>query len=144
MKLWLTAAMQRYGELLRYLGCGVLTTAVNWLTYAILVTYTAATLPVANGCAWMVAVYAAFVSNKLWVFTGTDWTAAALLREVPPFVAARLLSGVLEIFGLPLLLNLGLNQPLFHIEGFLAKVSISGIVILINYVLSKYVVFRHK
>ena len=50
----------------------------------------------------------------------------------------------MEIF-LPLLLyTVGLTFALFGIEGFLAKVTTSVIVIILNYIFSKLIVFRKR
>ena len=51
---------------------------------------------------------------------------------------------VFEI-GLPtVLINLGLNQTVFGIDGAIAKLITSFVVIVMNYVLSKLFVFRKK
>ena len=50
----------------------------------------------------------------------------------------------MELGGLPLLMRLGLDQTLFGVEGFAAKVAISVVVIILNYFLSKFIAFRKK
>ena len=39
---------------------------------------------------------------------------------------------------------IGLNQPLFGIDGFVAKILVSVIVIILNYVFSKLIIFKNK
>lgn len=51
---------------------------------------------------------------------------------------------MLEIFGVPLLVKIGLNQTLFGVDGALAKAVVSVVVVVLNYVFSKLVVFRNK
>ena len=90
------------------------------------------------------AVIFAFVTNKIWVFESKSWKPSVALKEFWLFVAARLITGVLEWFGVPLLVAIGLNQPLFGIDGFVAKILVSVIVIILNYVFSKLIIFKNK
>ena len=53
-------------------------------------------------------------------------------------------TGVIEIGGLPLLYYIGVKQSLFGGEGFLAKILVSIIVVILNYVFSKIFVFNKK
>ena len=55
-----------------------------------------------------------------------------------------MITGVLELFGVPLLVAIGLNQPLFGAEGFVAKLVVSVIVVILNYVFSKLIIFKDK
>ena len=96
----------------------------------------------ANIIAWVAGVTVAFITNKIWVFESKAKSPAAVLSELVKFVAARLLTGVIEWFGLPLAIVCGMNQTLFGVEGFFAKVIISVIVIVLNYVFSKLIVFK--
>ncbi|MBQ8000912.1 MAG: GtrA family protein, partial [Ruminococcus sp.] len=85
-----------------------------------------------------------FVTHKLWVFESKSWKGSILLKELGSFVGSRLLTGVLEWFGVPLLMLIGLDQPILGIEGMLAKILISVIVVILNYILSKLLVFKNK
>jgi putative flippase GtrA len=67
-----------------------------------------------------------------------------MIPEFLKFVTARLATGVMEIVGVPLLVYLGLDQKIAGIEGMAAKVLVSIVVIILNYVLSKLLVFRSK
>ena len=108
------------------------------------VTYDAFALLLANILAWIAGVIFAFVTNKLFVFESKSWKPSVAIKEFWLFVAARLITGVMEWFGPSLLFAVGLNQPLFGIKGFLAKILISVIVIILNYVFSKLIIFRKK
>jgi len=151
MKDKVTELYRRYRELIVYFIVGVLTTLVNWISYAAL----AAVLPaepeffgapfnvtVANALAWVIAVAFAYVTNKIFVFQSRSWEPAFVLREVFLFVSARILTGLLEIVAVPLLVSLGVNQPLLGVDGMWAKVLVSAIVMVLNYVFSKLIVFR--
>jgi len=65
-----------------------------------------------------------------------------MIKEIFLFFGARIFSGIFEILGLPLLVYLGLNQKIYGIEGAVAKIIISVIVIVSNYFFSKFVIFK--
>lgn len=135
----------KYKEMIMYLIFGVGTTVVNWIIYTILQQGLGMkSLTVANIIAWIGAVAFAYVTNKLWVFESKSWKADVVWKELGKFIGARLASGVVEIGLFPILLKLGLNHAIFGVEGMVAKVLISVIVIILNYVFSKLVVFKKE
>ncbi len=140
----LTALYKKYRELIVYFITGVLTTLVNWVAYAVCVETFLWSVAVSNAVAWVVAVIFAYVTNKLWVFRSFNWEIRFVLREAFLFVSARILTGIFEIVSVPLLVNLGLNQPFFGVKGMWAKILVSVIVMVLNYVFSKLIVFRRK
>ena len=86
----------------------------------------------------------AFATNKRFVFDSRSWKAPVLLYEFFAFFGARILSGVVEIFLPSLLMEIGLNQEVLGIKGFMAKLAASVIVIVLNYIFSKLFIFRKK
>lgn len=99
---------------------------------------------VSNLVAWVAGVIVAFITNKIWVFESRIKSFGGILKELSLFTASRLITGVIEWFGLPIVIMLGLNQTLFGVEGFLAKIIISIIVVILNYIFSKLLVFKKK
>ena len=67
-----------------------------------------------------------------------------MFPELLKFFGARIVTGLVEIIGLPLLVYVGLNQTIFGVDGFVAKILISIIVIVLNYVFSKILIFKNK
>lgn len=135
---------ETYKEMIMYLIFGVGTTAVNWITYTIVTKMLSVNLTVANCIASVVAVAFAYVTNKIWVFDSKSWAPAVLIKEIGLFLGARIFSGIFEIGLFPVLMFLGMNQAIFGVEGMLAKVLISVLVIVLNYVFSKLLVFKDK
>ncbi len=131
--------MKRMREIFLYLFFGGLTTLVNFAVYTLFVNRLGVTL--SNGFAWSVAVLFAFVTNRKWVFhsRSTHWG-----KELLTFVGGRLFSGVLEIFLPTILITVGLTQTAFGITGFWAKALVSVLVVVLNYVVSKWIVFQKK
>ena len=60
------------------------------------------------------------------------------------FVGARLITGCIEWLGVPALVKLGLNQKFLGIDGMFSKVLVSVIVVILNYVFSKLLIFKNK
>ena len=157
--------LNKYKEIIMYIIFGVLTTLVNWAVYWITepllstamhgeqviwtvfgkhITMSLLAIFLANFIAWVAGVIFAFVTNKIWVFESRSWRFGLVMKELWLFVLARLITGVLEWFGVPLLVAAGLNQPLFGAEGFIAKLIVSVVVVILNYVFSKLIIFRKK
>jgi len=125
-----------------YLFFGGATTFVNWFVYGLMVRLAGFPIAVGNITAWVTAVIFAFITNKVWVFQSRSWRPLLVLREGSAFLGARIVSGLVELVGVPFLFQLGLNYPLFGIEGFAAKVIVSIIVVILNYIFSKLFIFR--
>ncbi|MBP3873361.1 MAG: GtrA family protein [Lachnospiraceae bacterium] len=133
----------KYRELIVYFITGVLTTLVNWASYAVLVRMAGWSVAASNTAAWIIAVIFAYVTNKLWVFRSYSWKIGFVLREAALFIGARILTGIFEIVSVPFLVNIGLSQPLFGVKGMWAKILVSVAVMVLNYVFSKLIVFRN-
>jgi len=127
---------------INYLIFGVITTLVNWLVYSLLVSVVGIGINFANIVAWIIAVILAFFTNKKWVFESGSWKISTLMNESISFIGSRLVSGIFEIVSLPILVGLGVNQQLFGVDGFVAKALVSVIVVIANYVFSKWFVFK--
>ena len=135
---------EKYREIINYLIFGGLTTVVSLLTYALFVDLCGLGVVVGKVLSWICAVTFAFITNKLWVFSSKSMDGKTLLREAAGFFGSRVATGVVEIGGLPLLMKAGLDQAWFGVEGFAANVAVTVIVVILNYVLSKFLVFRKK
>lgn len=134
-----------------YLIFGVLTTVVSWGSYAVFeilfgtfISNSIVLSAVANVLSWIVAVLFAYITNKLWVFESKSFKGNVVFKELATFVTSRLATGVLEWVGVPLLMVIGLNQSILGIEGMVAKIVISVLVVILNYILSKLFVFKDK
>lgn len=123
-------------ELVLYGFWGVMTTIINYAVYAGCNIPLKMTATLSNIIAWVVAVIFAFVVNKQLVFNSKDWSFNILFKELWQFVAARLLSGVLETFLIYIFVDrLGFN-------GLIMKIITNIIVVIINYILSKLFIFK--
>lgn len=138
------ALYKKYREIINYLLFGGGTTLISLATYALFVDVCGLGVMAGKALSWVCSVTFAFVTNKLWVFFSDKKDGKTLLREALSFFGSRAATGVVEFVGLPLLMKAGLDQPLFGVEGFAANLAVTVVVIILNYILSKFVVFRRK
>ena len=134
----LHALIKKYKDVLSYLIFGVLTTVVNYMIYLPIYNFCGVSAAVSNMIAWVGAVMFAFLTNKPFVFHSHDWSAGTVVPELTKFVSCRLASGVLET---AILL---LTVDCLHWNGNVWKLVTQVMVIIINYVGSKLLVFRKK
>lgn len=136
---------EKYKEVIMYLIFGVGTTAVNYVIYTVLTeTGVMTNLNIANVIAWVGAVAFAYITNKLWVFESKSWKLDLVLKELGMFLGARIFSGIFEIGLFPILMKVGFDYAIFGVEGMAAKVAISVLVIVLNYIFSKLLIFKKK
>lgn len=132
----LLTILRRYESVLSYLLFGVLTTVVNFLVYYPLTNFLDLNATVSNMIAWAVSVAFAFLTNKPFVFKSHDWSAAVVFPELGKFLGTRVGSGFLETALIFILVDC------LSLDGNLIKVAVSVLVVVINYVGSKLLVFR--
>lgn len=144
--------IKKYREIIVYVIFGGLTTVVNLVVFALVgMLLGNERYLITNVIAWFAAVVFAYITNKIWVFESKSWSGRVLLKEIPSFFAARVFSFVLEEVGLYVFVDLFSFNKLstqvlsFEIGGeFIAKVFLAVIVVVVNYVLSKLVIFRKR
>ena len=127
---------QKYADVLAYLVFGVLTTAVNYIIYLPCYNWLGWSAGLSNVLAWVGSVAFAFLTNKPFVFKSHDWSWKTLWPELTKFVGCRVGSGALETVILLLTVDfLGWN-------GNWMKLITAVLVIVLNYIGSKFLVFK--
>ena len=130
------ALIEKYYDILVYLVFGVLTTVVNYIVYLPCYNLLGISATVSNMIAWVVAVAFAYLTNKPFVFRSHDWSAKTVVPELTKFVGSRIASGALEtgiIF---------VTVDLLLWDGNIMKLVTSVLVVIMNYVASKFLVFK--
>ncbi|WP_129726614.1 GtrA family protein [Ectobacillus funiculus] len=125
-------------EVILYVVFGVLTTAINIVTYLFCTKLLQIEYKLATTIAWIVSVLFAFVTNKLYVFRSKESSMRFVLKEMFLFFIARLFSYGLDIGTMLLLV------AQMHMNDFIAKCVANVVVILVNYFISKYVIFKKQ
>lgn len=120
-------------EVFFYLVFGVLTTLVNIVSFAILTRLLSAGTVLSNVIAWFLSVLFAYVTNRRWVFQSKDGN---VFREAAAFFSGRIGTGVLDTVVMFITVDLlGWNDMVM-------KVISNVIVVILNYVISKFFVFK--
>lgn len=127
------ALLEKYKEQWHYLIVGVCTTLVNYLIYTPLVAFIPffkENYQIANALAWVGAVAFAYFANGAFVYNSTDQRG---LKEAGAFVLSRVFSLVLEA------LLLALMVEILHLDKLIAKLAVSVVTIVVNYLTGKLV-----
>lgn len=133
-------------ETLSYLFFGVLTTIVNYAVFlGTLVLYGDENALTANTISFIAATLFAYITNKIWVFKSKKWNVKVLKKEILSFSSARVISFLFEQVSLFICINMfGVGEYLvLGINGILvSKIILSFIVVIVNYGLSKFFIFK--
>lgn len=127
---------KKYKEILLYIFFGGLTTVVSFVTFWFFAEPMGIHELIANAISWIFAVTFAYITNRIWVFDSKVGTAAGVVREAAAFYGGRLATlGFEELVLFVFVTWLGYNELLIKI---LATVG----VLILNYIISKLIVFR--
>ncbi len=122
-------------SVLLYLFFGGLTTMVNLAVFAGCIYLLHTGEHSANITAWFFAVLFAYVTNRIWVFSSAE-RGAGVLREMATFFSGRLATlGIEELLLFAFVTCLDFNELWI-------KVIAQIVVLVSNYVLSKFIVFK--
>lgn len=128
--------LHKYRELISYVFWGAATTVVNYVTYFLLTGVFQIYYLTSNVIAWAASVLFAYFVNKLFVFQSKTWAWRVALRELWQMTASRLFTlgletGILWIF-----------VDMLHQNDIIIKLAASVVVVVTNYVLSKFIIFK--
>lgn len=155
---------KRYKEIILYFVFGVGTTIISfgsyylirwifpdaesvpvWLSWIFKITSglgieSNTALPVIGS--WVFSVTFAFLTNRVYVFNSAANTFGRVLREAVLYYASRLVTLIMDLVIMFMLVDLtGIENPLYE---FVCKVFSNVLVLIVNFVLSKVMVFRKK
>ena len=128
----------KYKEIINYLIFGVLTTIISLLTYYLLV-FTILNpnnpleLQIANIISWIVCVTFAYITNRKYVFNSNNKN---IIKECIKFYSSRLTTLLLDMLLMFLLVSI------LKFNDKIVKIIIQIIVIILNYIISKLLVFK--
>ena len=125
-------------EGIAYLIFGVLTTLVDYvISNALFYIAGMPSIP-AETIAWVAAVLFAFVTNKWWVFNSHTLVPSEVWKEFVSFVVCRIATFLFNLAALFVMVDL------MKMEFFICKLLISVVVVILNYVFSKILIFAKK
>lgn len=125
-------------QLILYLFFGVCTTAINTICYGILYELLLVNNVLSTILAWLAAVIFAFVTNKVFVFESKRNNATEKLSEITSFFGCRILTGILDV------VIMAVAVDYLKWNSLLWKLISNIIVTIINYIASKFFIFKDK
>lgn len=125
-------------SVLLYLIFGVLTTVVNIAAYAVAARVLHLGTNISNVLAWILAVTFAYITNRKWVFESKATTGLEIGRELFSFYSCRLATGLFDLIVMYIFVDL------LFVNDMLMKAISNVLVIILNYIASKLVIFRKK
>ena len=121
---------------MRYLIAGGATTLVNLVVFTFLCRVINVEVNLSNIISVFCAIIFAYIVNKIYVFNSKCPSAKSLWTEFIKFVGARGFTMIIEVGGVFLLYNIiGQNE-------LIAKIETQVIVLILNYIISKFLVFN--
>ena len=129
----------KYKEIINYLFFGGCTTVVNFISYYIPARVFGVDEIISNIIAWCISVLFAYITNKLFVFSSKTNNFVGILKEMFSFIFARLFTGALCDVGL-----FALMIDVLGINDIISKITTQILVVVLNYVFSKLIIFKKK
>lgn len=124
----------KYKSIINYIFFGVCTTLVNIITYYILTKLGIGRI-FANFISITLSILFAYFVNAKYVFASKAYGFKKVFYELSKFFTSRLFTMAIEILGVEIMVFIG-------IQDFIAKVITQFIVIVANYIISKFLVFK--
>jgi len=128
----------KHKQIILYIFFGAITTAIGFISFFVLTRWMGAPLVAANVISWIIAVLFAYLSNRFWVFKSNTCGFFSIMKEFWSFIAARIFSGIMDTVLMIILVDF------LSVYDLIAKLVVSIIVIILNFILSKWIVFKKK
>ena len=122
-------------EVIFYLVFGVLTTLVNIVVFMFLSNLLELGTVPANVISWFLSVLFAYFTNRKWVFKSKGDN---VFKEGVAFFSGRIFTGVLDTA------VMFVSVDIMGWNNLLMKIVSNIVVIVLNYLISKFLVFRRK
>lgn len=124
-------------ELIMYVIMGVLTTIVSLITYyaftlTIMNPNNALELQITNILSWIVAATFAYFTNRKYVFNKTN---KANIKEAGKFYVSRVATLLLDVAFMYIFVTL------LHLNDKIIKLIVQFLIVVLNYIMSKFIVF---
>lgn len=126
----------KYKGIILYFFFGGCTTMINIITYYICARVFGLSTEISTIVAWLLSVLFAYLTNKQFVFESKSWNKKILLKEMFSFFTCRVLTGVLDL----VIMMAGVIW--LHLYDIGVKIFSNLLVIILNYIASKIIIFR--
>lgn len=130
--------LKKYRSFILYVIFGVLTTIINMVVYALCYDYCGINNILSTIIAWFAAVIVAYATNKVWVFDSRSFAPKVILYELITFFGCRIATGILDIAIMYVAVDV------MNLNGMLFKLISNVLVIILNFIASKLIIFTKK
>ena len=128
--------MKKHKGLILYAFFGVATTIVNIVAYYMCAHWFSLSTVISTCIAWVIAVLFAYITNRIWVFESQAHDKKKIIKEIISFFTCRLLTGFLDVG----IMWLFVDKLKFN--DIIIKTISNILVIVINYIASKLIIFK--
>lgn len=135
---WIKNFYSKHKDLVPYAFFGVCTTLVNMFVYWLCAHPLGLPVTASTVIAWVMSVLFAYLTNRKWVFHSQASTRGEIAREILYFYSCRLATGLLDLAIMYIFVDV------LHFNDMVIKIASNVLVILLNYVASKLLIFRRK
>ena len=130
----------KYEEIINYLIFGILTTIISVITYLFFANFIFSikndlTIQISNVLSWICAVTFAYITNRKYVFK-SKIKGKKQIKEAMNFFLSRIFSLIVDMLMMYILFSI------IHMDDTIAKIFVQIIVVILNYLLSKIIVFK--
>ena len=122
-------------EIVLYIFFGVLTTLINIISYKIF-TMARMNYIISNLISFIISVLFAYITNKIYVFKSPSFEIKKLIIESLNFFTFRITTFIIDMLLMILLVEY------FKLDDFFSKIIVNIIVIILNFVFSKFYIFK--
>ena len=130
--------LKKYQEPILYLFFGVCTTFVNITIYYLCAHVFYLSVIISTCLAWVISVIFAYLTNKWWVFESKSLRLKAVIQEFLSFTGCRLFTGACDLLIMFIFVDcLGINDLFI-------KIASNVLVVILNYIFSKLIIFKQK
>lgn len=120
-------------EIILYVIFGVFTTLINLVVYLLFARIFHVNYIISNIIAWILSVLFSYVTTRTWVFESENTN---ILTECLLFFGSRFFAGAIDTSLLFIFIDV------LSMDDFISKIITQVIVVVLNYVMSKFVIFK--
>lgn len=127
---------EKHKEIILYVFFGFIAVILNICLFVLFYNIFCISVLVSNLICWLVCVTFQFFTNKIWVFNNGNVNKNNLIKQIILFFLGRIFTLILEDLIIFIFIELLMYNPIF------IKTLTQFIIIVLNYVISRWFVFR--
>lgn len=127
---------EKYREVILYIFFGGLAFLISISTFALFHMLFNINELIANVISWIITVLFAFFTNRIWVFEASTKTYIEFIAQLGTFFGGRVITLIIEEAILFIFITL------LNLNSMMIKIFAQVIIIVLNYIISKHIIFK--